>query len=194
MTRRDWSWFAVATALVAVIFAAAPAFPQTPEPGDSAQGEPLDSIEQESAGMPAQGEPSADVEQILQQQEALFRGERFSYDPGGRRDPFVSLLQPDNPGVTKRPCKGIGCMTVDEVDLVGIVEDSKSGDVAFFNGSDNRGYFLRVGDGVYDASLISIDARKGIVTFRQQVDDPRLIKPYRDVVKRLVPQEESGNE
>jgi hypothetical protein len=33
--------------------------------------------------------------------------------------------------------------------------------------------------------LIAIDTRNGTVTFRQQVDDPRLIKPYRDVVKRL---------
>jgi len=31
------------------------------------------------------------------------------------------------------------------------------------------------------------------VTFRQQVEDPRQIKPYRDVVRKLVPlDEESG--
>jgi hypothetical protein len=48
---------------------------------------------------------------------------------------------------------------------------------------------------VYDGSVIAIDTAAGSVTFRQQVDDPRLIKPYRDVVKRLVPQgEEKANE
>ena len=65
-------------------------------------------------------------------------------------------------------------------------------DVAFFNGSDNKGYFLRVGDRVYDGTVIAIDARRGVVTFRQQVDDPRRIKPYIDVKKRLVPVEEES--
>ena len=40
---------------------------------------------------------------------------------------------------------------------------------------------------VPDALLV--DPVSGAVTFRQQVDDPRLIKPYRDVVKRLTPVE-----
>ncbi len=90
--------------------------------------------------------------------------------------------------------KGVAGMLVTEIDLVGIVKDPDKGDVAFFMGSDNRGYFLRVGDEVYDGTMIAIDARKGAVTFRQQVDDPRVIKPYRDLVKRLVPlEEESGD-
>jgi hypothetical protein len=44
--------------------------------------------------------------------------------------------------------------------------------------------------------VIAVDPRLGTVTFRQQVDDPRRIKPYRDVVKRLVPldDEESSDE
>jgi hypothetical protein len=46
-----------------------------------------------------------------------------------------------------------------------------------------------VGDEVYDGTLIAVSPTTGSVTFRQQVDDPRLIKPYRDVVKRLVPLE-----
>ena len=56
-------------------------------------------------------------------------------------------------------------------------------------GSDNKGYFLRVGDLVYDGTVIAVDPRLGTLTFRQKVDDPRLIKPYRDIVKRLVPHE-----
>ena len=83
-------------------------------------------------------------------------------------------------------------MLVTEIDLVGIVQDPAGGDVAFFTGSDNKGYFLKVGDTVYDASLIGVDPRTGTVTFRQQVDDPRLIKPYRDVVKSLIALEESS--
>ena len=91
--------------------------------------------------------------------------------------------------------KGVAGMMVTELDLVGIVKDSSGADMAFVIGSDNRGYFLKSGDEVYDGSLMGIDSRQGTATFRQQVDDPRLIKPYRDVVKRLVPlEEEKANE
>jgi hypothetical protein len=137
----------------------------------------------------------ATVEEILKQQEQLLSGQRFSYDPAGRRDPFRSLLE--EVGLKKkgpRP-KGVAGMLVTELDLVGIVKDSGGADMAFVIGSDNRGYFLKSGDEVYDGSLMGIDPRAGTATFRQQVDDPRLIKPYRDVVKRLVPlEEEKANE
>ena len=63
-------------------------------------------------------------------------------------------------------------------------------DVALVIGSDNKGYFLRVGDNVFDGAVIAVDSRLGTVTFRQQVDDPRRIKPYQDVVKRLVPEDD----
>jgi hypothetical protein len=56
-----------------------------------------------------------------------------------------------------------------------------------FNGSDNKGYQLREGDVVYDGRILDIDAMRGEVLFRQRVDDPRRIKPYRDVTKRLYP-------
>jgi len=137
----------------------------------------------------------ATVEEILKQQEQLLSGQRFSYDPAGRRDPFRSLLE--EVALKKkgpRP-KGVAGMLVTELDLVGIVKDSGGADMAFVIGSDNRGYFLKSGDEVYDGSLMGIDPRAGTATFRQQVDDPRLIKPYRDVVKRLVPlEEEKANE
>ncbi len=40
--------------------------------------------------------------------------------------------------------------------------------------------------------MIAIDPATGSVTFRQQVDDPRQIKPYRDVVRKLVPLDEEN--
>ncbi len=44
----------------------------------------------------------------------------------------------------------------------------------FFMGSDNKGYFLHVGDEVYDGTLIAHRRHgRAAVTFRQQVDDPR---------------------
>lgn len=129
------------------------------------------------------------VEQIKKEQEEVDAGDYFSYNPEGRRDPFVSIIEEfwyKKKG--PRP-KGIAGMLISEIDLVGIAKDP-AGDIAFFHGSDNKGYFLRAGDEVYDGKLLKIDKKSGTATFRQQMDDPRLIKPYRDVIKRLRPLEE----
>ena len=89
---------------------------------------------------------------------------------------------------------GMQGMYIDEIDLNGIVEDPSGGDVAYFTGSDNKGYFMRVGDRVYDGAIIAIDPVRGAVTFRQEIDDPRRIKPYRDVVRTLETLEEITND
>ncbi len=178
MTRQRVSWLLAALGLTLLVAASAPAFPQEPT---------------EDSPMIASTAPSGGtVENILREQERLMRGQRFSYDPAGRRDPFLSLYEEVRVKRMGPRLKGIRGMLVTEIDLVGIVQDASGGDVAFFTGSDNKGYFLRVGDQVYDGTIIGVDPRTGSVTFRQQVDDPRLIKPYRDVVKRLTPLEESS--
>lgn len=134
------------------------------------------------------------VEQIQVESEAVITGRQFTYDPGGRRDPFEPLVKKDVETSGKRP-KGIAGMLVNEIALKGLAVDSRGVPVALFQGTDNRGYTLRVGDIVYDGKVIDIDANRGMVMFRQQVDDPRRIKPYRDVMKRLNPTgEEQGSE
>lgn len=181
MNPRQAAWLlAMAMLMLLVALAAPPAFPQDSGDGAEAEAEPADAQHQA-------------VEQILKQQEQLLRGQRFSYDPTGRRDPFRSLYDADVDQARKR-MPGIQGMYIDEIDLNGIVQDSNGGDVAYFTGSDNKGYFLRVGDHVYDGSVISIDPGRGAVTFRQQIDDPRQIKPYRDVVRTLEPVEEITND
>jgi len=179
MTRRRWLWFGIVAVLVLV---AAVSAPETPAEERSAK----------SPAAPAE-EPSKEpddsaVEQILRQQEALITGARFEYDPGNRRDPFRSLLEDLRPGASRRT-PGASGMLVAEIDIVGVVRDPREGNLAMVMGSDNRGYFLHVGDEIYDGTVIGIDPRQGTVTFRQKVDDPRIIKPYRDVVKRMVPQQ-----
>jgi hypothetical protein len=82
-------------------------------------------------------------------------------------------------------------MLITEVDLIGIVT-SPRGDLVFLNGSDNRGYFLRVGDALYDGRVKKIDRAAGRVVFRQKVEDPREIKPYREVIKKLHTSTEDG--
>jgi hypothetical protein len=200
MTRRYLGWFLAAAALTLVAAATAPAYPaeeKAPAKKNAAGKQEAAAPAETPDAMPTgTKEGNQTVETILRQQEELLTGQRFSYDPAGRRDPFRSLYE--EIGMKRkgpRP-KGVSGMLVTEVDLTGIVHDATGGDLAVFMGSDNKGYFLRVGDEVYDGTVIAVDPGGGTVTFRQQVDDPRLIKPYRDVVKRLTPSdgEEKANE
>jgi len=184
MSRRSLGWLLATTALVLGAGLSAPAFPNdmmTTPPADEPQGD-------EKAGQREQA-----VEEILRQQEKLRTGQRFSYEPGGRRDPFRNLFETLGVKREDRP-RGAAGMLVAEMNLVGIVKDQVGNDMGLLIGSDNKGYFLKVGDQVFDGTVIAVDARLGTVTFRQAVDDPRLIKPYRDVVKRLVPEDEESEE
>jgi hypothetical protein len=184
MNRRRVVWFVTIIALSVLVAISAP--------GSFAQTAAAQTTEEQSE--PESGSSEA-VEQILRQQEALITGQGFSYNPEGRRDPFRSPFGALGRTEAKRP-PGMAGMLVAEIDLTGVVHDPRDGDVAVVNGSDNKGYFLRVGDEVYDGTVIAIDSQRGTITFRQYIDDPRRIKPYRDIVKRLVPleDEESGDE
>lgn len=134
------------------------------------------------------------IDQIQHQGEQVVTGQHFAYDPANRRDPFEPLIKSRADAAPGKRPKGVAGMLVSEIALKGIALDTVGSPVAMFNGTDNRGYYLRVGDIVYDGRVISIDNGTGIVVFRQQVDDPRRIKPYRDVVKRLYPLESTDEE
>lgn len=187
MNRQRVTWFMTVLLLTLMVVASAPAFTfqDQPDADDAATPESVDMKSKE-----------ATVERILKEQEELLSGQNFTYDPAGRRDPFRSLFESVKLANKEQRPSGITGMMVTEVDLAGIVKDANGGDMGLLIGSDNKGYFLRVGDSVYDGTVIGVDPRLGTVTFRQQIDDPRRIKPYRDVVKRLVPQddEESSDE
>ncbi|MFQ5720306.1 MAG: hypothetical protein ACE5IK_12225 [Acidobacteriota bacterium] len=134
---------------------------------------------------------SGTIERIRQEGEAVLTGTHWTYDPAGRRDPFRSLVERVKiAGEEVRP-PGIAGMLIGEIDLIGIV-NSPSGSIAFLNGTDNRGYFMRRGDKLFDGKIVDIDRAAGQVVFRQKVDDPREIKPYRDVIKTLYSAMEEG--
>ena len=118
--------------------------------------------------------------------------DQSGFDPG--RAPQALSPPPREKSTGPGALGGAAGMLVGEMDLVGIVKDQGGNDMGLLIGSDNKGYFLRVGDSVFDGTVIAVDSRLGTVTFRQQVDDPRVIKPYRDVVKRLVPEDEESEE
>jgi len=150
-----------------------------------ASGQPAATDESEKA---KDEQNSKTIEKIIEESENVLAGRGFSYDPAGRRDPFHSLVEQTKAEKGPRP-KGVAGMLISEVDLVGIVQKGRD-NLAFFNGSDNKGYFLRVGDQLYDGRIIQINRQTGQVVFRQEINDPRSIKPYRDITKRLYSVEE----
>ena len=192
--RRQWGWWTAVAALILAVAASAPVRGED-KPADSKPASDAAKAQAKAQAEAQQKEGQQTVDTILRQQEDLLSGRQFSYDPGGRRDPFRSLMEEVAMRRKGPRPRGVAGMLVVELDLTGIVRDTTGGNIAVVMGTDNKGYFLHVGDEVYDGSVIAIDPAAGSVTFRQQVDDPRLIKPYRDVVKRLVPQgEEKANE
>ena len=109
----------------------------------------------------------------------------YTYDPGNRRDPFVSLLA----GVkgTKAPK---GALTVNDAKVVGITR-SKEGFVAIIVGADNKSRFMKVGDKLFDGEIIAIG--QDSVTFRQDLTEDMLAAPglkSKEVIKRLHPVQE----
>jgi len=113
----------------------------------------------------------------------------FTYNPQGRRDPFVSLLKPVSADQGARTRKqGMEGFMVQEVALKGVVKMQK-GYRAMLLGTDGKSYFVSVGQRLYDGVIVAIDA--GSVTFRQEVTDPLTTVRSRDVRKTLYPTEEA---
>jgi Tfp pilus assembly protein PilP len=141
------------------------------------------------AGAPALGAPLPDtgnIDQILEGDEEVLAGNSFTYDPGNRRDPFKSLLiAPDRPEFRGPRPEGVPGLLIDEIDLKGIFRTAR-GYVAQVNASNQKkSYLLKEGDQLYDGDVVSIG--KNEVVFKQIVQDPTALKPFREVVKSLNP-------
>lgn len=132
------------------------------------------------------GEPTpdtGDIDEILEGEEEVLSGSGFTYDPGNRRDPFKSLLTgPEKLDRGPRP-EGIPGLLIDEIQLLGIWRTPR-GYVAQIRAS-NKSFLLREGDQLFDGDVVSI--QKNEVVFKQQVQDPTALKPFREVVKNLSP-------
>jgi len=140
---------------------------------------------------PATGEPPAEAPaetaEPVPEGIEITEGSGFRYEARGRRDPFVSLalgidvLSPD-----VRP-PGLAGMLIQEVSLRGIVK-TVDGYIAMIQGTDNKSYFARNGEKLYDGNIQSIDDAR--VVFRQEINDPLRIEKFQTVEKTLHPVEE----
>ncbi len=158
------------------------------QPAPSASGGSTASGGGASSGPAVGGAPPPDmgnIDQILEgDEEVLSGGNGFTYDPGNRRDPFKSLLiAPDRPEFRGPRPEGIPGLLIDEIDLKGIFRTAR-GYVAQVNASNQKkSYLLKEGDQLYDGDVVSIG--KNEVVFKQIVQDPTALKPFREVVKSL---------
>ena len=114
--------------------------------------------------------------------------EVYSYDPDGRRDPFVSLLgRGTNIGPINARPPGLAGLSVNELSLQGLVL-SEGRYLAVMQNPDRRTYILRGEEQLFDALVKSISAEG--VTFLQEVNDPLSLVKEREVLRRLQGREE----
>ena len=126
------------------------------------------------------------VDEILAGEEDVLAGTVYSYDPGNRRDPFRSLLAAKNRVERKGPLpEGIPGLLIDELDLTGIYHTANGFVAQVLASNKEKSYLIRAGDELYDGDVVSITQKE--VVFKQIVNDPTVIKPFREVVKKLSP-------
>ncbi|HEY6615001.1 MAG TPA: hypothetical protein VIZ32_10800 [Vicinamibacterales bacterium] len=124
------------------------------------------------AAQPAAAEAKADA----------VEAQGFTYNPEGRRDPFVSLLRRgvDTPQ-TKRGA-GLSGLGTAEVSLRGVVL-SQGGFVGIVQGVDSKTYIVRTGDKLSDGAVRAITADSMVIL--QQVNDPLSLEKAHEVRKVL---------
>ncbi|MEP7304698.1 MAG: hypothetical protein ABJA98_04195 [Acidobacteriota bacterium] len=109
--------------------------------------------------------------------------DKYTYDAGGRRDPFVSLLGTGTaPRLASNRAEGAAGLTVGEISVRGIMQ-SQSGLIAMVQGPDNKTYLVRQGDKFVDGTVKSITPQ-GLVLV-QQVNDPLSLVKQREILKLL---------
>lgn len=111
----------------------------------------------------------------------------YTYDPRGRRDPFVSLTGrgSDLPVAGVRP-SGLAGLLVNEVTVKGVFKTGKGGYIALVQSPDNKTYIVHAGDKVLDGSVKAIN--QDAVVFSQDVHDPLSLVKQREVRKPIRPE------
>lgn len=113
----------------------------------------------------------------------------FTYDPAGRRDPFVSLLfRGSDTTASGTRASGLAGLSTAEVTLRGTLR-SQGVFVGILQGADGRNYTVRAGDQLADGTIRSISADEMVVF--QQVSDPLSLEKEREVRKMLRQEDEA---
>ena len=109
----------------------------------------------------------------------------YSYDPQGRRDPFVSLVaRGSDPGSAASRPSGLPGLLISEVAVKGIVRD-RSGLIAMVQGTGTKTFIVRPGEKLMDGSVKAITSDS--VVFAQDVNDPLSMVKQKEVRKTVRP-------
>jgi Tfp pilus assembly protein PilP len=110
--------------------------------------------------------------------------ESYSYQPDGRRDPFLSLVGTgsDPRSSSSRKTEGPAGMTLAEISVRGVME-SRGTLVAMIQGPDNKTYIVHQGDKLLDGTIKTITPQGLIVV--QEVNDPLSLVKQREIRKLL---------
>ena len=140
-----------------------------------------------AAGTPAA--PAAEAQTANDKAASAVEPQGFTYNPDGRRDPFVSLLRRGLDSRNTGPkMAGLGGLGTSEVSLRGVL--TSEGDfVGILHGVDSKNYIVRVGDKLSDGTIRSIS--KDSMVILQQVNDPLSLEKEREVRKLLRQTEEA---
>jgi hypothetical protein len=163
-----------------------PAKPESKPAAPPASGPPAGGSSTGGSGLGSSGADLGNIDEILEGEEEVLSGSGFSYDPGNRRDPFKSLLAaPNRPEFRGPRPEGVPGLLIDEIDLTGVFRTSKGFVAQVVAANQKKSYLLKEGDQLYDGDVVSIN--KNEVVFKQVVQDPTALKPFREVVKSLNP-------
>lgn len=125
-----------------------------------------------------------EIEEILEADEDIFAGGGYTYDAGDRRDPFRSLRARNRVELPKGPRpEGKPGLLIEELSLAGVFNTPEGIFAMVRGGPKDKSYLLEEGDQLYDGDVVTITPTE--VVFKQIINDPSAIKPFREVVKRL---------
>jgi Tfp pilus assembly protein PilP len=112
-------------------------------------------------------------------------GETFTYNPEGRRDPFVSLTARGTDQASARSSQerdDAGGLAVEEISVRGIVATG-SGYVAMVRGPNGKTFVIHQNEKLLDGTVKSITAQAIVIL--QDVSDPLSMVKQKEVRKLL---------
>lgn len=191
MSTNTWRWLLALTLLLSlpVALGAQETDAQAQDEGDFETGDDTiledDFVEDEPEFFDF--DSPEEIEELLSEEWRVLAGEEQpEYEPGNRRDPFLSLIV-DREGVAAESARpeGVPGLLIEDIEVTGIIKFGQQ-TVAQVRASDRPvSYLVHEGDRVYDGDVVSI--REDEVVFQQIVDDEAALRPFRTVVKKLRP-------
>jgi Tfp pilus assembly protein PilP len=142
------------------------------------------------AQAPASG-PAAPTAATAPATQVPLEPQGYDYRPAGRRDPFISLVrrttEASGSSASSRPT-GLGGLSIEQIRMTGVVK-GRQGFSAIVKGVDNRTYYIKAGDELYDGKVRAVTADAMFLI--QSVNDPLSAAKTREIKRLLRPEQEA---